>query len=661
MSLATTLDTVRRMSARQLGSRVARRVRQRWLYPRLAKRLFPTPPPLTNGDLPRGLDEDAWVGRPGVLERARELAAGRFTFLGLPTETLVRDQTRRPPEPSPPAHLRGRPGRGRERGDQNESGAPNPNSELPPRIDWSRAPEGNRLWQYELHYGQWALDLAHGHLESPEEGLLDALLHLLDDWIEHNPVGIGVGWEPYPITRRLVAWVRAAQALAQHGAMADFWHRRLEPSLRQQTRFLAHNLEFDVPNNHLLANFRALAWMGLACPHWPEAAGWRRRGLAGLWRAMDEQVLDDGVHDERSLSYHVIVASDLLETWCLARHEGVEVPTRVATTLERMLGVVAALRPPGSSWWPLLNDSVPGYPFDPEALLRAGLRLGSSAGPASTETETDELERYGRWLGGEQDGGEQDTVASPTPAAPTTVFPRAGWAVWRDDDLLLLFDAGAMGPDKVLGHGHADTLGFELHTQGGPRLVDPGVITYESGPWRERLRSTAAHNTVRIDDQDQCEFWGPFRVAFPPTGRLLQADDRVLEGEHDGYRRLADGVVHRRRIERVTPRRFEIHDHFTGRGNHRFGLGLQWAPGAQPSLEEQGVVVRWDDGCGIRLTTEAPEDARASLEDGAVAGGWNQPISAPRWVLTWRARVPCSIRWVLEICEPLTPRERPQR
>ncbi len=58
---------------------------------------------------------------------------------------------------------------------------------------------------------------------------------------------------------------------------------KLAPSLAQQTAVLGKNLERDLANNHLVANYRALAWMGLIFPGWPEAKKWRDVGLDGLW------------------------------------------------------------------------------------------------------------------------------------------------------------------------------------------------------------------------------------------------------------------------------------------------------------------------------------------------------------------------------------------
>ena len=204
-------------------------------------------------------------------------------------------------------------------------------------------------------------------------------------------------------------------------------------------------------------------------------------------------------------------------------------------------------------------------------------------------------------------------------------------------------DAGPLGPDAVPGHGHADTLSFELHAHGAPRLVDPGVVTYRAGPWRDRLRSAAAHNTVVVDGEDPCVFWGPFRVAFLPRARLLQATDQVFEGEHDGYRRLPHPVHHRRRLVRHGDGRFTVHDHLDGEGEHRFELGFQASPGAHLEADPDNplaATLHWSDGVTLHLRRTQGPPATAHRDDGAVSGGWNHPLGAPRWRLRWRSEVP---------------------
>lgn len=573
------------MTLRQFAARILRRGRARWVYPSFGRGLHPFPTPLSKAPLNPSRNEASHAGeRPHeeLRSRASELAARQFSFLGLPTLDL---------------------------------GDP---------VDWGRAPAGNRLWQYELHYGLWALDLAHASLALSggstslprrEAGTArDHLLALLDDWITHNPVGQGAGWEPYTICRRLVNWSRLAGAF-DDPTWTTFWRQRLEPSLRQQARFLASNLEYDVPNNHLLANVRALAWVGLLFPHWPESQRFKQRGLEGLWREMERQVLADGVHEERSVSYHALVLEDLHETWELAQKRGVTVPATVEPTLAKMAQFLASTRAPDGSW-PMVNDSVVGSP-DPSRIL---------AKIAHTSTLNH-------------------------------VFPDAGYAVLRDgngdgdgdgENGYLFFDAGPMGPAAIPGHGHADFLSFELHGGGRPLVVDPGTDTYETGPRRDAQRSMAAHNTVTVDGVDPCLFWGPFRVAWPPHAQLLETSEHHLVGEHHGYLRLPSPVLHRRRIDLVKAGEWEIHDRFETTGEHHYALNLQFAPGARLEISEEEAEIRWPEGVRLGLhwtglRCSAP-GVRAVQEEGSVARGWNQWLPSPRFVLCWKGVGDCEMR-----------------
>src|SRR5690606_31821478 len=105
-----------------------------------------------------------------------------------------------------------------------------------------------------------------------------------------------------------------------------------------------------------------------------------------------------------------------------------------------------------------------------------------------------------------------------------------------------VFDAGPLGPDYLPAHGHADTLTFELSLNGQRVVVDSGVSTYETGPQRDRERSTAAHNTVTIDGENSSEVWASFRVGRRASVFDVRTaegeDDIVVSATHDGYRSL---------------------------------------------------------------------------------------------------------------------------
>jgi hypothetical protein len=582
------------------------------LYPWIGSYLFPISTPNGKGWNTFSISESSGEAleraieiRTGILEPAEDLCRNCFSFLNLPAVNL---------------------------------GDP---------VDWQFAPQGDPLWQFNLHYGEWAWLLAKAFITAGEIRFRDILIRLVKDWVEHNPVGRGPGWEPYPISQRLIYWSRTGNALKEDENWTEFWRNILAPSLHQQAQVLATNLEKDLANNHLIANYKALAWMGLLFPGWPDAPNWRKIGLEGLWWEMKRQVLSDGVHDERSISYHTIVLQDLLEIWRLSLAVREPVPNEVIPTLERMAQFILRMQAPDGSY-PMLNDTVPNYPADPRDLLLAGAYVLNR--PEWTPWIRGGESSYAAWLTGNPP--DKDTARSVSQAhPPVIIYPNAGYVIFHSEpDGILYFDAGPMGPSHLPGHGHADALSFLLFAQGRWLIVDPGVFSYHDPQWRDHFRSTRAHNTVTIDGQDQCVFWGPFRVAYPPEARLLEWSEKGAVGEHEGYRRLKYPLVHRRSVERKGKGEWEIWDHFSGRGKHEFVWSLQFAPEAQGEINGLNGEIRWPEGIALKVICPSSlPNAEARLEPGWVSFGWNLKQEAPRYVLRWKGQAPLESRMIIEV------------
>jgi hypothetical protein len=107
----------------------------------------------------------------------------------------------------------------------------------------------------------------------------------------------------------------------------------------------------------------------------------------------------------------------------------------------------------------------------------------------------------------------------------------------------LLVDAGPLGYEQIAAHGHADALSFTLSVGGDEFLIDPGTYAYHTqGLWREYFRGTSAHNTLRVDEQDQSVQGGNFMWLKKANAICCHwessASVDLFEGWHDGYIRL---------------------------------------------------------------------------------------------------------------------------
>src|SRR4029453_8097427 len=162
----------------------------------------------------------------------------------------------------------------------------------------------------------------------------------------------------------------------------------------------------------------------------------------------------------------------------------------------------------------------------------------------------------------------------PAASRPATVWhssalPESGYFVSRSarNDHLLI-DAGEHGFLNG-GHAHAVALSITLSVRGRRLLIDPGTGCYTTDPdVRDRLRSSAHHNTLTIDGRSQSEPAGPFHWRSTARGTLVDwqstGEYDYFEGTHDGYAPL----VHDRRVL-ARPGCWFIVDRVSGTGWHQ--------------------------------------------------------------------------------------------
>jgi uncharacterized heparinase superfamily protein len=387
-------------------------------------------------------------------------------------------------------------------------------------IGWD-GPSQEKLWRYNQHYFEdiTAFDAAaRSHWQHA----------LIADWVEQNPPGAGTGWEPYPLSLRIVNWIKWTLAGA---TLTD---RQID-SLATQLRYLSKRLERHLLGNHLFVNAKALIFAGLFFEGL-EAESWRRLGFGILETEFDEQILRDGGQFELSPMYHALALEDVLDLVNITRtYQGALSSGERAQSAgweEAVTGMrawLAAMSPPDGDI-SLFNDAAFGI-----------------------APHRDELEAYAQRLG----------LENNDPLAPLTWLKESGYARLQTEDAVLLCDIGKIGPDYLPGHAHADSLSFELSLFGQRLFVNSGTSVYGMSEERFRQRGTPAHNTVTVARRNSSDVWSGFRVgarARPIEARVFQDGERLIAvGAHDGYRALALRPVHRRTWA-LSPNGLEVSD-----------------------------------------------------------------------------------------------------
>ena len=368
-----------------------------------------------------------------------------------------------------------------------------------------------RLWRYHQHYFD---DL--GALGAEERTALHAAL--IERWIAENPPGRGAGWEPYPLSLRVVRWIQ--WLIAGHAAPPA-----MVESLAVQARWLARRLETHLLGNHLFANAKALVFAGLFFAG-NEAVGWRRIGQEILLRQLPEQILADGGQFERSPMYHALALEDVLDLIdaidAFATGDAEVEPLRdaLADRVPAMLRWLGAMTHPDGTLG-RFNDCADGIAPGNAELFRFAGELGFAAAA---------------------DNGERGVVA----------LAESGYVRVERDGATALLDVAPIGPDYLPGHAHADTLSFELSLGGRKVVVNGGTSRYGEGADRQHERATAAHSTVEVEGRSSSEVWAGFRVgrrARTETPHIAHgaAGAVSVSCAHDGYAHLAGHPIHRRR------------------------------------------------------------------------------------------------------------------
>jgi len=382
-------------------------------------------------------------------------------------------------------------------------------------------------WLNRLHYMEY--------LEALPTPLVEKVIL---DWIESNAFdgtsALRIAWHPFATSIRVVVWMQ--QIASRREQLSPGLLDRAAASLSAQLRFIERRYESDLRGNHLIKNIKALLW-GAAFFEGAEGERWRQLGRRLLAAEIVEQILADGAHYERSPTYHCQVMADLLE--CHALLPVGRERSALAALLARM-GTAAALFTHPDGDVAQFNDSPLRNAYTTVQCLDA------LAGIAPVSI----------------------------PADGPFALPDAGFFGLRHRDDYLIIDCGPIAPADLIGHGHGDILSFEWSLGGHRIFVDQGAYQYAGGRRRDISRSTLSHNTVSIDDEEQCDFYSAHRCGRRAQAALLEwetrADGFVLVGSHDGFAHLPGAPRHIRRFE-AAPGRLVIEDRLLGgtRGHAR--------------------------------------------------------------------------------------------
>ncbi|MBI4581894.1 MAG: alginate lyase family protein [Planctomycetes bacterium] len=546
--------------------------------------------------------------------------------------------------------------------------------------DYSITGDCKFVWEPNRH--QHLVVLGRTFRLTGEARYATTLVDHLESWIAQCPYGVGMNWRsPLELGIRLINWCWALELIRPSGVLDEPRMARILPVVYRHLWDISRRYSrYSSANNHLIGEAAGVYIGGTYFSGLRGADRWRRESRDILCREIISQTHEDGGTREQATGYHLFVLEFFVLCYLVGRNTGEEFPDAYRERLERMLEFAAAFLEAGDPL-PMFGDSDDGYVVDlggRENLGRSLLAVGAAlfGRPNLKALATGSHEPI-FWLLGPE-GYETYRRMETAPGRErlcSRALPESGYYLLQSgsrgskDSISVTFDCGDLGLGPIAAHGHADALSFTLRAFGEDILVDPGTYDYFTYPaWRRYFRSTRAHNTVVIDDQDQSEMLGGFLWGKRARSRCVRWEPALqggtVVGEHDGYLRLTGGVTHRRTISLIGHRgEIRVVDELTGPGLHRATVFLHL--GESCSLEDMsGQRYVFAHGA-CRTTIELDDRLRTEMLRGAedpiagwVSRGYHR--KAPAYALAghceWRNRLKLAMRILVDCHQPA---ERP--
>lgn len=504
-------------------------------------------------------------------------------------------------------------------------------------IDYrDHAETGDCKWAWEPSRHQHLVVLGRAYRLTGDTRYAAAVIEHIESWIEQCPVGLGMQWRsPLELAIRLINWVWALALIEPAGVVANETGQQILAVVFAHLRDISRKYSrYSSANNHTVGE---AAGVYVAAAYWPQlidAVRLRDEAKSILIEEMTRQVLDDGVHAELAVGYHLFALQFFTVAGLAGRRIGDEFPPVYWQRLEKMYGFVAALLEGGAP--PLFNDCDDGYvlnlgrgPGAFEDWLAAGARIFDRRDFASGAGEFRET---AFWLLGGEESAAKGTGAE-SDQSQSTAFKDAGIYLLQsgrrgaNDRISLTFDCGALGFGSIAAHGHADALSITLRVGGRDILIDPGTYDYFTHrQWRDYFRSSRAHNTIVVNECDQSEPLGLFNWGRRANARCLRFETSgalsIVEGEHDGYR-ATHGLMHRRRVQLDrNSGRIEIEDQLSGNGEYSIAQSFHLSSESSVSGGSANQHVICSGAIRVVLETDAQLEVACIKGDEKSAIGW---------------------------------------
>ncbi|SDT86266.1 alginate lyase family protein [Desulfobacula phenolica] len=443
------------------------------------------------------------------------------------------------------------------------------------RIEWNRDPVTQKFWPkkfwgdidyrnktlggvkfvWEINRLYFLVSLGISYRLTKNKKYADKAVWIIKSWLKDNPYPVGVNW-----ASGIEAGVRLANLIWTLSFFEDYLLSHDDrKTINSFVCFHADHLyrypsKYSSSNNHFLAEGFGLFIAGLYFPHLKHSKKWFGKGKLILEKEVNRQILEDGGSFEYSTTYLSFVFDFFLLFKISCDTCGIKYNLSLNKRLEKACEFLKSVMDKNGNI-PNIGDQ------DSAVLVNFGLsNLENCSSILNTAsllfnrkdffTGTPDLKTwlltgvYQNSMYRDSDKRQkknsrenQSRVGKPFELpnkCSLLLHKQSGLAIIRDyiekKEVLFVGNAMPLGMAPLYAHGHLDALSFTLSLDGLEFFIDPGTYLYHRGEkWRTYFRSTAAHNTIRINEQDMSKQIGDFMF-----GKPYRINRNSLK-RHDGY------------------------------------------------------------------------------------------------------------------------------
>lgn len=551
-------------------------------------------------------------------------------------------------------------------------------------IDWHRDPYSGVRWPlehfartplvitpgadvravWELNRLQHLVTLSRAYALTGDERFTKEFLVQLASWNEQNPPRFGPNWKvAMEVAIRAVNTITALGMLRGSREIDDEAIKLILKMLLAHGRFIRANLEFSyrAASNHYLSDLIGLFVIGTAIPEFDESEVWVSYSTQRLLVELDRQVFSDGVDYEGSTGYHRLVLEIFALFFTICRARGFNIPAHYWDRIESMFDFVRHyLKPDGTA--PTIGDSDDGrlIKFKPRAANDHSylMSLGAMMFESGTFKGSNLLDEEALWWFG-KNGYETFSTLVPGKDPLSRAFSEAQIFIQRaatdHGPLYAIIDCGDHGTGGRGSHAHSDALSIEVVAFNRTFLRDPGTFVYTASEEdRNLFRSTAYHNTVRIDGEEISETRDGWPFVFAanvrPKVNLWESNPErdVLDAEHYAYNRYTAPVTHRRIVTLDKRAGFwTIEDIFTGEGRHLFEFFFNFDSGLEVALDDHKRATVIGNGTTFSIVPASVRGLEAQIEPRWVSPAFKTRLTSSAIIYSLSAGVPLKVTFEL--------------